>query len=661
MAAVPKYDEKSIRVLKGLEPVRSRPGMYTRTESPLHIIQEVIDNAVDEALGGYARSISVTMHVDGGITVEDDGRGIPVGMHPIEKIPTVALVFTQLHAGGKFDKAAGGAYSFSGGLHGVGVAVTTALSKRVVVEIRREGKRFGIEFSDNGRVTGGLQKLGPNDDGKTGTRVTVYPDPQYFDSPSISVPELIWLLRSKAVLLASLTVTLHVESPSPELATTTTWCYPRGLAGYLEELADGRTPIAPVYVAERYITEGEDSEFAVGEGAAFAFGWYQESISAQSFVNLIPTISGGTHESGLCAGIYEAIKSFVEHHSLLPRGVRIQQDDVKNRLSYLISARVLDPAFEGQVKSKLSSRSANKLCALAVRSGFETWLNANVDSGRAIADLVIKAALARQNNAKSFEKRRSSSVTVLPGKLADCEATTDNELFLVEGDSAGGSAKEARNRVNQAILPLRGKVLNTLEVEAGQLFRNREVHDISVALGVEPHKADRADDASVLSGMRYTRLMIMTDADVDGAHIRTLLLTLFYKHFPAVVRQGRVFVVESPLFRIDVPAWGAGKPARRFYALDQAEREVIEEKLRREGVRPDRVEVGRFKGLGEMDARQLSEVSMHPATRRVVPVRYKIEHVERIDMMFDHLMSEGNAEWRREWMTANGASADADI
>jgi topoisomerase-4 subunit B len=531
--------------------------MYTRTDSPAHIIQEVIDNAADEALAGHAKNIHVMLHTDASVTVTDDGRGIPVGLHPEEKIPVIVLAYTRLHAGGKFDKRAGNsAYAFSGGLHGVGVAVTNALSKRVSVEVRREGKIHSIEFADGGERIGKLEQIG-NCGKESGTRVRAWPDPKYFESAKVPLAEIERLLRSKAVLLPGVRVALDIEQSDGSFLGKT-WSYPEGLTGYLREMACDQEALTPIYAAEKY-AEGSDGDFAEGEGAAWAFGWFEESLPSESYVNLIPTVAGGTHESGLRAGVFDAVKTFVEHHALLPRGVKLQQEDVCGRMAFVLSARLLDPQFQGQVKEKLNSREAVKLVSGVVRDPFEIWLNHHVDAGKAIAELAIRQAQARQKNSQKVEKRKQSGVAVLPGKLSDCESTdiSENELFLVEGDSAGGSAKLARNKETQAILPLRGKVQNSWEIEAERLFANAEIHDVAVALGVDPHAPDVEVD---LSGLRYGKVVIMSDADVDGAHIQTLLLTLFYRHFPALITCGHVYIAQPPLYRIDVPAQARSAP-----------------------------------------------------------------------------------------------------
>jgi topoisomerase-4 subunit B len=646
-------------VLKGLQPVKERPGMYTRTTDPTHIIQEVIDNAADEALAGAASRIEVTVHGDSSVTVQDDGRGIPVGLHPEEKVPTVELVYTRLHAGGKFDKQGGqGAYAFSGGLHGVGVSVTNALSKRLEVEVKRDGKVHRIVFA-GGDVAEKLKVVGTAGARATGTTVRVHPDPKYFDAPTVSVPELERLLRAKAVLLPGVQVTLRVERAKD--TKTHTWSYPDGLEGYLRELADDAEPVAPIFAGEVYLGKpGEGDTHAEGEGAAWAFAWYEDGGGAgESYVNLIPTAAGGTHEAGMRAALFDAIKSFVDHHSLLPRGARLQTEDISAKLHYVLSARILDPQFQGQVKEKLTSRDALKLVAQVLRDPFEVWLNAHPEHGRRIAELAIAQALTRMKSAQKVEKKKGSGVAVLPGKLTDCESddVPRREVFLVEGDSAGGSAKLARDKQYQAILPLRGKVLNTFEVERDRLFANTEIHDIAVAIGVDPHAPDQKAD---LGGLRYSRIIIMADADVDGSHIKVLLLTLFFRHFHALVEAGHICVASPPLYRIDVPPAGK-RPARKLYALDDAELAAIEDRLAKEGVKAGSWSVGRFKGLGEMNPEQLWETTMNPETRRVVPVRIAPGGAQDAMQVFTKLMGKAEAASRREWMEQNGNAVEVDV
>ncbi|AOK30290.1 DNA topoisomerase IV subunit B [Burkholderia singularis] len=651
------YSEASIKVLKGLEPVKQRPGMYTRTENPLHIIQEVIDNASDEALGGYGKLITVTLHADQSVSVEDDGRGIPFGLHPDEGVPVVEIVFTRLHAGGKFDKAKGGAYTFSGGLHGVGVSVTNALATRLDVSVWRDGKLATLGFADGDVVRPLATQSAARGDKKTGTRVTVWPNPKYFDSPNLPMGELQRLLRSKAVLLPGVEIVLVNEKTGERQS----WKYDDGLRGYLLDEMNGSELLIPLFEGERFAdSRSGDDTFAEGEGASWVVAWSEEgSLVRESYVNLIPTPAGGTHESGLRDGLYQAVKSFIELHNLQPKGVKLLAEDVFARVSFVLSAKVLDPQFQGQIKERLNSRDAVKLVSSYTRPALELWLNQHVEHGKKLADLVIKQAQARTRAGQKVEKRKSSGVAVLPGKLTDCE-TEDiarNELFLVEGDSAGGSAKMGRDKEYQAILPLRGKVLNTWETERDRLFANNEVHDISVAIGVDPHSPDESVD---LSNLRYGKICILSDADVDGAHIQVLLLTLFFKHFPQLIERGHVFVARPPLFRVDAPARGK-KPAQKLYALDEGELDAILDKLRKDGVRESQWSISRFKGLGEMSAEQLWDTTMNPDTRRLMPVALGELDFESTVRQMTMLMGKGEAAARRNWLEEKGNEVEADI
>ncbi|MFM7531571.1 MAG: DNA topoisomerase IV subunit B, partial [Rubrivivax sp.] len=550
-AAPGAYAEASIRVLKGLEPVKQRPGMYTRTDNPLHVVQEVVDNAADEALAGFGRRIGVTLHADGSVSVDDDGRGIPFGLHPEEGVPVLEIVYTRLHAGGKFDKGAGGAYSFSGGLHGVGVSVTNALARRLEVTVWREGQVARLAFA-GGDVVEPLQvRPRSGSERRQGTSVRVWPDARYFESVELPRGELVHLLRSKAVLMPGVTVTLAMEKAGSREAESSTWLYQGGLRDYLRQGLPAE-PLIPLFEGAQYASGQEAENVAEGEGAAWCVAFTEEGQALrESYVNLIPTVAGGTHESGLKDGLFAAVKGFIELHALLPKGVKLMPEDVFSRANFVLSAKVLDPQFQGQTKERLNSRDALRLVSNYVRPALELWLNQHVEHGRKLAELVIRQAQARQRAGQKVEKRKGSGVAVLPGKLTDCESrdTTLNEVFLVEGDSAGGSAKMGRDKEFQAVLPLRGKVLNTWETERDRLFANNEVHDIAVAIGVDPHVRGDAVD---LSGLRYGKVCILSDADVDGSHIQVLLLTLFFRHFPALIDAGHVYVARPPLFRVDV-------------------------------------------------------------------------------------------------------------
>ena len=650
----PQYSEGSIRVLKGLEPVKQRPGMYTRTDNPLHIIQEVLDNAADEALAGHGKKIGVTLHSDGSISIDDDGRGIPFGMHPEEKAPVIELVFTRLHAGGKFDKGSGGAYSFSGGLHGVGVSVTNALAKRMEATSYREGQVARLVFSGGDVVEQLTIRKQESGDRKQGTTVRVWPDAKYFESSALPMNELVHLLRSKAVLMPGVSVTLLHEKTKDSQH----WLYKGGLRDYLMQTLHGE-PVIPLFEGDGYADSNHDS-FAEGEGAAWAVAFTEDGQPVrESYVNLIPTSAGGTHDSGLRDGLFNAVKSFIELHALLPKGVKLLPEDVFARASYVLSAKVLDPQFQGQIKERLNSRDAVRLVSSYVRPTMELWLNQHVDYGKKLAELAIKAAQTRQKAGQKVEKRKGSGVAVLPGKLTDCESkdTAHNEVFLVEGDSAGGSAKMGRNKENQAILPLRGKVLNTWEVERDRLFANNEIHDISVAIGVDPHGPNDSPD---LSGLRYGKVCILSDADVDGSHIQVLLLTLFFRHFPKLIEAGHVFVARPPLFRVDAPARGK-KPATKVYALDEGELTAILDKLRKDGVAEGKWSISRFKGLGEMSAEQLWDTTLNPDTRRLMPVQLGLLDFATTEGLITQLMGKGEAAARRELMELHGDSIEIDV
>jgi len=657
MAKQQAYDASAIQALKGLEPVRRMPGMYTHTIHPLHILQEAVDNAVDEALAGFGQRITVSLYKDGSAEVEDEGRGVPVDLHREERKPAVEVAFTMLHAGGKFSKADDGVYHISGGLHGVGVAVSNALSKRCEVTVYRDGQKHTIAF-EGGELK---QKLRSEriKDKRSGTVVRIWPDPKYFDSPNVPLGELEHLVRSKAYLLPGLATVLRVEG-KPEQS----WRFERGMAQYFERRLEGREMVAPIFTGEKNFDDkaaADFSEIEAGEGAAWAVGWVAEGeVFADSHVNLIPTRSGGTHEAGFRNGIFDALAAFMETRSLAPKGVKLIADDLWQRACFTLSARIVRTQFHGQTKEKLTTRHASKLLELCVRDPFELWLNQHPDEGRKIVELAIEQAMARLARGRKFERKKSSGVATLPGKLVDCASddTSRNELFMVEGDSAGGSAKEARNKENQAVLPLRGKVLNTMSKDARTVLANKELQAIATAIGVDPHGAADTPD---LSGLRYGKIIIMTDADVDGGHIQALLLTFFFMHAPKLVETGHVYVAQPPLFKVEVPSQGKGRPARRLYCLDEDELQEALSQLKKEKVKQGSWEISRFKGLGEMSPEQLWETTMNPDTRRLVRMQLDSRQIAKVRSAFELLMDSGEAEGRRNWMREHWKTVQADV
>ena len=623
------YDASSIEVLSGLDPVRKRPGMYTDTQRPNHLAQEVIDNSVDEALAGHANDIRVTLFRDGSLEVIDDGRGMPVDRHPKLKKPGVEVILTTLHAGGKFSNDN---YRFSGGLHGVGVSVVNALSKKLEVSIRRGGKEYLATFK-GGNVADPLAAIGGVGQRNTGTRIRFWPDPKYFDSAKISLPRLRHLLRAKAVLCPKLRVRLHDEASGEK----DDWYFEDGLVDYLSAAVAGaeRLPGAPLSA----------SMAGSSEAADWAVLWLPEGGEAvqESYVNLVPTAQGGTHVNGLRTGLTEAVREFCDFRNLLPRGVKIAPEDVWERVAYVLSVKMEDPQFSGQTKERLSSRECAAFVSGVVKDHTAQWLNRHPETGDAIAALAIASAQARSRSGRKVIRKKVSSGPALPGKLADCASTdlSRTELFLVEGDSAGGSAKQARDREFQAIMPLRGKILNTWEADAEQILGSQEVHDISVAIGMEPGSGD-------LSKLRYGKVCVLADADSDGAHIATLLCALFVRHFRALVEAGHVYIAMPPLYRIDV-----GKDV--FYAVDDAERQGIMERLEAEK-RRGKVSVTRFKGLGEMNPLQLRETSVAPDTRRLV--RLTVAAGDETNTLMDMMLAKKRAPDRKRWLESKGDLAD---
>ena len=623
------YDAQDIEVLNGLEPVQRRPGMYTQTERPNHLAQEVIDNSVDEAMSGHARRIDVVLYKDGSVSVKDDGRGMPIDIHPEEKIPGIELILTRLHAGAKFSNDH---YQFSGGLHGVGVSVVNALSTKLEIWVRRQGEEYHMAFA-HGDKTHDLEKIADIGQRNTGTMVRFWPDKQYFDSLNFSVPRLKHGLRAKAVLCPGLEINFYDENSGERER----WYFENGLSDYLLDFIGDKESIP----ATPFIGDLKGNN----EQVEWALLWLAEEGApiTESYANLIPTPQGGTHVNGLRTGLTDAIREFCEFRNLLPRGVKIAPDDVWDSCCYILSVKLQDPLFSGQTKERLSSRECASFVSGVVKDAFGLWLNQNTDDGERLAEQIIRRANQRIRAGKKIVRKKITQGPALPGKLADCTSSDFNEteLFLVEGDSAGGSAKQARDRNFQAIMPLRGKILNTWEVESAQVLASNEVHDISVAIGVDPGSTE-------IKGLRYGKICILADADSDGLHIATLLCALFIRHFRTLVDEGHIYVAMPPLFRIDV-----GKQV--FYALDEAEKKGILDRIEAEKIR-GKVNVQRFKGLGEMNPLQLRETTIAPDTRRLV--RLTIEEDDETHQMMDMLLAKKRSADRRSWLENKGNLAD---
>lgn len=623
------YTSSSIEVLTGLDPVRKRPGMYTDTSRPNHLAQEVIDNSVDEALAGHARQIDVILHKDGSLSCSDDGRGMPVDIHPEQGKPGVEVILATLHAGGKFSNKN---YQFSGGLHGVGVSVVNALSSQLDVTIRRDGNVHHIQFKD-GEKSSDLKIIDSCGKRNTGTTVHFYPDPKYFDSPKFSLPRLRHVLRAKAVLCPGLRVTFLDQATGEK----DSWYYEDGLKDYLMSHTDGFETLPAVPFTGSFSGSTEAADWAVQ--------WFTEGgeLIQESYVNLIPTAQGGTHVNGLRTGLLDAMREYCEFRNLLPRGVKLGADDIWDKCNFILSAKLADPQFSGQTKERLSSRECAAFVAGVAKDAFSLWLNQHTEDADKLAEMAISNAQSRLRKAKTVVRKKTTAGPALPGKLADCSGqdAMAGELFLVEGDSAGGSAKQARDRTFQAIMPLRGKILNTWEVESQEVLASQEVHDISVALGIDPGSDD-------LTGLRYGKICILADADSDGLHIATLLCALFVKHFRALVNAGHVFVAMPPLYRIDI-----GKEV--YYALDEAEKEGVLNRIEAEGKR-GKVQVTRFKGLGEMNPIQLRETVMNKDTRRMLQLG--IEENDETDEMMDMLLAKKRSSDRKQWLEEKGNLAE---
>lgn len=624
-----QYDAASIEVLSGLEPVRKRPGMYTQTERPNHLAQEVIDNSVDEAIAGHASAIDVILSKDGSLQVSDDGRGMPVDIHPNEGIPGVEVILTKLHAGGKFSNKN---YEFSGGLHGVGVSVVNALSRHLEVWVRRDGKEYNIAFADGNKISD-LEEVGTVGKRNTGTTLRFWPDGKFFDSNKFSVPRLKHVLRAKAVLCPGLKVSFYDEKSDE----TTEWCYEDGLRDYLMDELQGQPTLPDEPFMGSFAGNAEAADWAVlwlPEGG--------ESVS-ESYVNLVPTAQGGTHVNGLRTGLTEAMREFCEFRNLLPRGVKLAPDDVWDRVSYILSVKMAEPSFSGQTKERLSSRECAAFVSGVVKDAFSLWLNQHTEMGEAIAELAIANAQSRLRAGKKVVRKKITQGPALPGKLADCASSDPamSELFLVEGDSAGGSAKQARDKEFQAIMPLRGKILNTWEVDASEVLGSQEVHDIAVAIGVDP-------GSDKLDGLRYGKICVLADADSDGAHIATLLCALFLRHFRPLVQAGNVYIAMPPLYRIDI-----GKEV--YYALDEAEKQGVLDRIAAEKTR-GKINVQRFKGLGEMNPKQLRETTLAPDTRRLVQLT--IQPGDNTNQLMDMLLAKKRASDRKAWLERKGDLAE---
>ncbi len=619
------YQASDIEVLTGLEPVRKRPGMYTDTTRPNHLIQEVVDNSVDEALAGHASSIEVILHRDSSVSVTDNGRGMPVDMHPEEGICGVELILTRLHAGGKFSNKN---YAFSGGLHGVGVSVVNALSSHLEITVKRDGQRYQMTFAE-GEKTSELQIIGTVGKRNTGTTIRFLPNPKYFDTPKFLLTQLIHILRAKAVLCAGLTVSLTNEITDEKQ----TWHYQSGLIDYLqthagEAISLPETPLIGEFTGKT-------------ETVSYALFWLPDTreLITESYVNLIPTAQGGTHVNGLRNGLLEAIREFCDYRNLLPRGIKLTSEDVWDACAYVLSVKLADPQFSGQTKERLTSRACATFVSGVVRDAISLWLNQHVTIGEQIADLVIQHAQKRLKASKKVVRKKATSGPALPGKLADCslQDVRQTELFLVEGDSAGGSAKQARDRTFQAIMPLRGKILNTWEVDASQVLASQEIHDIAVAIGVDPDSEDLKD-------LRYGKVCILADADSDGAHIATLLCALFVKHFRPVVEQGHIYVAMPPLYRIDVGS-------TVYYALNDEEKQGLLDRITAENKR-GKINVQRFKGLGEMNPLQLRETTMAVETRRLVQLT--LDEIDQTEQVMDMLLAKKRASDRKSWLESKG-------
>lgn len=657
------YDASSIKKIEGLAAVRKRPDMYTDPSDPNHIAQEVIDNASDEILGGYATSINVTVHVDGAISVEDDGRGIPVDMHPDENKTAVEMIFTELHAGGKFDNGDDAAYNMSGGLHGVGVTVTNALSKRVEVIVKRDGKIHQVIF-EAGELKGGVKVIGKCLKKETGTKVTFWPDETYFDNHKINKDKLKQACLAKAVLLQGSTVSLTYEGKTEEDTKSYVWAFDEGMFTYMQDALQERE-YTQIYRDASFFETNESTLYHRGEGVEWAIAFMKDGANfRESYVNLIPTRQGGTHESGFMKGVYEAVKAFITANSMLPKGVDIKREDACAHLSFLLSAKLRDPKFQGQTKERLNNKPTVQMAETCIKSKLENWLMKNPVIAMEIAELTIKTAQNRLKEETKIIVKRTSGVTApLPDKLSDCKSKNpvNNELFIVEGDSAGGSAKQGRDRDYQAIMPLKGKPLNSWDLTTDKILSNQEIHDIAICFGVQPHTLED-DPKVVLKGLRYHLIATLTDADVDGYHIEVLFTAILIQHFPHIITQGHFGITVTPLYRIQVKGKVKGHGLDpKFYVLNEAEKAEQLKALERAGVDPAKISSQRFKGLGEMNPAQLRETSLDRDTRTILRPQLSCEDVVELRKNIHFMLTDKAIVARKEWVSENGSFEEFDV
>ena len=646
------YNADDIEVLEGLEAVKRRPGMYTYTDKPNHIMQEVIDNSCDEAVGGFADKINVIIHSDHSVTVQDNGRGIPVDIHKKTKKSALEVIFTILHSGGKLsENKENSPYGASGGLHGVGVSVTNALSDILEGTVKRHGKIHKIVFN-NGNVVEKIHVIGECPESETGTTVYSKPNPKYFDTAKLDVEDLKDILETKAILLKNVEVSLSIEYDDKD-DEHFFWKYDNGIEEYFKKKFSS-TENFEVFTDERIIGLDEHDTYRNGEGASWTVAWNENETIRRSFVNLIHTKHGGSHETGLKNGIFESLRLFMEQNALLPRGLKVTSDDVFSKMSFILSSKVLDPQFQGQTKEKLNTRRAHSLVSFIVKDKFDTWLNLNPDEARRISDICIKQAQLRSKKTKKDINLSEGGAATLPGKLTDCTSKdpSQTELFIVEGDSAGGSAKMGRNRDNQAIIPIRGKIKNTWEVHSDDLLSSEEVKNISIAVGVKPHT--KLDENVDLSKIRYHKICILSDADVDGFHIQVLLICLFMKHFPKLIEKGFIYVCQPPLYVVNVKSKGKKRPSKKMYAVDEHERDIIVKSLLKDGYNDDDFNVGRFKGLGEMNPSQLKETTLNPDTRTMLLLKMESDDELKSSEKMDMLLSKKRADDRKVWLAENG-------